>query len=742
MRRKSVRWVWAISYIVVLFIPFISLCVNYNTNAVMIKQEIIKANELTLNNISDNVDRFLENLEEYYLFSFGNTTFNEMQLVDEKDSFFYGRSSKYLDALREYTNCCGIDIYYIYYRDDLDFVIASDTANETALYYKQMNLYLPDLVEYEEWKAFLGQRYSENYFVAPNMLGVPRNAIKGIEMPKLLYYANSIYNAGYGKSSVLVGISLEEIAGLTECLDEKISFGMYVDEQPVATFSQGKVIESPIDSEDKNEFSISRQSNKSGISYSLVIPEDYLWNEMAGTRNSFLINVVLTLIFGILGTIFFVRRNYIPLNALVVEMKGDIVQGNEYQEMTQEYRKLKKEMIKSQEVINSQHKELLGNYLLSIMKGRTAPLYIEEANLAFQLNIEGNVALVAFTFPIHAQKDIQLDEMLFFAVDSIWTQLLRGYKLYRVDDGRFLFYLVDLGQTDTEEYITFVTKQAEILCEMMREKWETSVDCVVSDTEIKLDDIRILYQKVMDVFRFQSVLGSLGVIQTCVLENQSESNQLEEYVKSELSDGLNEGNMQRIQSAVERLFAEKNRVPFAVTKMYIIDIFPTVVQIYREYEADRIKQTEIVSYIEKLTKAKEIEELKRSFLSLLEFVYNGIVRKRNKENCSVADKIKEYIMEHYTEKDLNVSTMAEELRRNPKYLSKIFKDETGEGILDYINRVRINKARELFITGNYKVEEVMHMTGYANIVSFRRNFIKILGETPGNYTKKGGVNDF
>ena len=93
------------------------------------------------------------------------------------------------------------------------------------------------------------------------------------------------------------------------------------------------------------------------------------------------------------------------------------------------------------------------------------------------------------------------------------------------------------------------------------------------------------------------------------------------------------------------------------------------------------------------------------------------------------------VVEHYKDADLNINIIAEKLQRNPRYISRVFKAETDEGILDFINRIRIDKAKILFELGGCTVEEVMKQTGYTNISTFRRIFVKMTGKTPGNYTK-------
>ena len=93
----------------------------------------------------------------------------------------------------------------------------------------------------------------------------------------------------------------------------------------------------------------------------------------------------------------------------------------------------------------------------------------------------------------------------------------------------------------------------------------------------------------------------------------------------------------------------------------------------------------------------------------------------------------EYVEAHFEDSNLNISTIAEGIERNPKYISRIFREETNESILDYLNRLRIKKARILMQSGEFTLEQISQMVGYASSKTFRRTFLKETGMTPSSY---------
>ena len=105
----------------------------------------------------------------------------------------------------------------------------------------------------------------------------------------------------------------------------------------------------------------------------------------------------------------------------------------------------------------------------------------------------------------------------------------------------------------------------------------------------------------------------------------------------------------------------------------------------------------------------------------------------NEEIRGIVAYVLGYVEEHYADSSLNISSIADSIDKNPKYVSRVFKETMGEGILDYVNRIRIAKAKEIIAIRRYSTEEAGKMVGYASNQTFRRAFIKIVGITPGKY---------
>ena len=104
---------------------------------------------------------------------------------------------------------------------------------------------------------------------------------------------------------------------------------------------------------------------------------------------------------------------------------------------------------------------------------------------------------------------------------------------------------------------------------------------------------------------------------------------------------------------------------------------------------------------------------------------------------AVVQQAKEYIQAHYMEK-LSLDTVAGQVYLNPSYLSRIFTESEGMSFVDYIQWVRVQRAKELLADPRYKVYEVADQVGYPNFKHFLKVFKKLEQKTPSQYRETAG----
>ena len=111
-----------------------------------------------------------------------------------------------------------------------------------------------------------------------------------------------------------------------------------------------------------------------------------------------------------------------------------------------------------------------------------------------------------------------------------------------------------------------------------------------------------------------------------------------------------------------------------------------------------------------------------------------ISRQTGTSKPNYVEKCISCIHESYADTMLSVETIAETCGLNSSYISKLFKKEIGIGLLEYLQRYRISRAKEIIRQNpNVRIKELCESVGYANVATFIRVFKKIEGPSPGQY---------
>ena len=92
-------------------------------------------------------------------------------------------------------------------------------------------------------------------------------------------------------------------------------------------------------------------------------------------------------------------------------------------------------------------------------------------------------------------------------------------------------------------------------------------------------------------------------------------------------------------------------------------------------------------------------------------------------------KAVEYIGEHLGDKDLSLSVVSDHVGMSRNYFSKIFKESMGENFVNYVTRLRMEYARELYLGSDRKIYEIAEMVGYADWHYFYNLYRKTFGHS-------------
>lgn len=132
--------------------------------------------------------------------------------------------------------------------------------------------------------------------------------------------------------------------------------------------------------------------------------------------------------------------------------------------------------------------------------------------------------------------------------------------------------------------------------------------------------------------------------------------------------------------------------------------------------------------------SKSITELQRWVKIIYKAIESALSADKNSLGSnSRAQEIASYLQENYSNTDLNIVAVADKFRLTPAYLSRLFKKEMGRGPAEYLQKIRIEAAKNLLVNTDMTIKEISEKVGYQYVLTLNRAFKKFEGITPSQY---------
>ncbi len=116
--------------------------------------------------------------------------------------------------------------------------------------------------------------------------------------------------------------------------------------------------------------------------------------------------------------------------------------------------------------------------------------------------------------------------------------------------------------------------------------------------------------------------------------------------------------------------------------------------------------------------------------------------KASEEKLDMVQSIMDYVETHYKSRILLDDLAHNKYYVDPSYLSRLFKRKSGMGFQNYLQTVRMEKARHMLEKGTeMSVSEVASEVGFNDYSYFIQTYRKYFGETPGKFKNSKSANE-
>ena len=744
-RGRSVLTKWAVSYFLILLIPNLVFLYSYRVTVSTMQSEIRGANQLVLGNLQGNIDRLLADAKEAYAYTYSTKQFSQTKQYSQNNSRFHYEAYQLMQALGSYASGNNKKIKILIYFRDLDYLITESTANEGRYLY-EAQLFSGISVSYDDWIAVLQKEYANEFFLSSHLQ-------IGSAEPCFIY-ANTIRRAAVNVSifiTVPLSSAEEYSSGLGDrTLTIHTRDGQYVTSfgNPVSmdfidfSFPSGSEIH---DANGAPYICMYSPSVQAGWIYSIVAPESSFFKVSKSLGLLFIGSLFASLLLGVSLVWLLLRRNYKPVGSILSVIGHSDASGDEFELIKNSYNQLASENHTMQSTLTKQAEQLRERYILSRLKGKKTYLDNMDASSYFQIDIQ-NKSFVLAAFSVGSfsdgasgvyQDELEYHNINMFAVDNVFSEMMGGYSFYRVEDGQLLLYLLCFSPIQKDLWECKGSAKISEICEIFNYRLSVPLTAAVSKPTDNFGCISLLYSDVMDALEYKNIIGENGIILTADLkETDLLINKNVQDVR-ELADAVGKGDYEKAKSIITEVF-EENRtntaLPFAVFRILTMNYLNAALNAFYDSVLDISQYNkQLVSRLEPLTASSEMDSLYCCSADFLYFICQVITKQNEGTESKLTEKIRNYILAHYQDSNLNISMIADEIERSPRYISHVFRIQTGVGLLDYINQIRIKKAKDIMEREDITMEELAKRVGYTNDRTFRRAFFRVEGTSPSKY---------
>lgn len=207
--------------------------------------------------------------------------------------------------------------------------------------------------------------------------------------------------------------------------------------------------------------------------------------------------------------------------------------------------------------------------------------------------------------------------------------------------------------------------------------------------------------------------------------------------RKKLEQFINTGVKSEIDAFLEDYFRKigtKNIQSLLFRQYITMDMYIIIQSVLHDLGYEKQELIELFGTEQDLSKAFVGNEGTREYLhKILEIAIDLREKSAGNKYAPILRQAKEYIEKNYDNEDLSLNRVAAEVNLSPNHFSTIFGQESGETFVEYLTRIRMEKAKQLLRTTQMRTTDIAFAVGYRDAHYFSYLFKKTQNCTPREY---------
>ncbi|TDL63144.1 AraC family transcriptional regulator [Paenibacillus amylolyticus] len=445
---------------------------------------------------------------------------------------------------------------------------------------------------------------------------------------------------------------------------------------------------------------------------------------------------------GIAMSSIFTRANYSPLKRILNNIKSRMdsptsLKQDEYRFIDTTFNSLSNKVDSLEETLQANHRMIKHSIMLNMLNNRFTPEELTEQLQSVHISMAYSRFRCIVIDPVNEKwKDLQprqLQHTLYTMIQQLEIAEMDGTQLLAEElQDHKIAVIICTNQPEeplSDHIVDFIHTEAS-------SRFGLEFVLSLGGWVEHFTKIHTSYHQANTLIRYSYFFPEQSAIQDLDLLNREASSlEIPESYLVNFEKKLQTRDVQGTVQAIQELVATLKEGSYSAEYSRIILL--KTVSIYAEC-INQVRwhppEASSLSMYKQFSLFYNINRYSEWMIHLVtEFVMH--MEKRSEvRSVDTISAVKAYIHEHLSG-DLTLDHVSEQVFISPKYLSKLFKEETGIVYSEYVTNQRMERARELMTQREITVEQVASTVGYRTPAYFIKKFKEIHGCTPKNFMR-------
>ncbi|MDI3311556.1 MAG: AraC family transcriptional regulator [Thermoanaerobacterium sp.] len=501
----------------------------------------------------------------------------------------------------------------------------------------------------------------------------------------------------------------------------------------------------------KRNFVTYKLSDKLGWYFISLSPLDKITDAITNFRTFTLIVCILTLLFGLFLSYLISRKLYSPVANLqntIVKLSDNNVKyyekSNEFEVISSIYAETLKQLANFRNFKQNNLQILKQKFLMDLLNGKLPhqnTLEYKAREYGLKISIDDKLVVIVFKIDDYdnfCNRFNQNDRsLMLYAIENILDELLsKHFKCDTVSAGNdHIAALINISyiENDIIECQNLIYSTIENIQENVVKYLGFSITASISPVSSCVSDLCEAYSQALENSDYRIIKGHKSIISPTTINNTNRKlyNLPAKKIKK-LTDALKLQKYEAAVTAYNEIIEQICDCHPRVIRLAVPFLFSRVCEcltLINENIFDELS-IDFVELNKKLSSFETIQWVNQEFYKLFKAV---CANKKDNTTENIVRKVLDLIKSNYTDPQLNSDTISSQLNLSAAYVRRVFRKATGMSISEYINEIRMEKAKELLETSDLNISDILERIGWYNTKYFFSVFKKTYGITPMEY---------